>query len=159
MIKQKPIKHIEVGAYEFDFYFKSDSVKNTYMTIKCGEVATIRIDGRTHAYGYLFAAAEQGHNEQLHGYAALLNILAMGLTKDQELVNDVVAAINSYIQRKDAAGAEKAAQVTEAQENGDQALMEGIIAEASMTESERKTAQESFKEEVKNVIEGKEDGI
>lgn len=159
MRKQKPIKHIEVGAYEFDFYFKSDSVKSTYMEIKCGEVATFRIDGRTHAYGYLYAAAEQGHNEQLHGYATLLYILATELTKDQELVNDVVAAINSYIQRKKAEGAEKAAEVTEAQETAEQAAMEAIVAEASMTESERKAAQESFKEEVKNVIEGKEDGI
>lgn len=156
--KLRPIKHIEVGPYEFDFYFKKDSVKCTYLEIKCGDVTTFRIDGRTHAYGYLYAAAEQEYNEQLHGYAVILYQLATGLTKDQELVNDVVSAINAYIQRKDAEGAEKAAAVTEAQEAADQVLMETIADEADMSESEREANREAFKESVKNVIEEKEDG-
>lgn len=156
--KLRPIKHIEVGPYEFDFYFKSDNAKSTYMEIKCGEVAKFRIDGRTHAYGYLLAAAEQGRIEQLHGYVTILQVLSVQLTKDQQLVNDVVAVINAFIQRKDAEAGEKAAAVTETQEEADQALMEDIIAEADMSESEREASREAFKEEIKKAI-GQDDGI
>lgn len=157
--KLKPIKHVEVGAIEFDFYFKSDSAKCTYMEIKYGEVATFRIDGRTHAYGYLLEAANQGLNEQLHGYAVILYMLATGLTKDQTLVDDTVEVLNAYRQRVEAEGEKAAAEVTEAQEAADQALMEEVVAEASMSEAEREASREAFKEAVKNVIEEKEDGI
>lgn len=159
MRKQKPIKTVEVGPYEFDFYFKNGSAKRTYLEIKCGEVAMFRIDGRTHAYGYLLAAAEKGYNEQLHGYAVILYQLATSLTKDQTLVDEVVAAINESVKRKMAEGAEKAAEVTEAQEAADKALMEEVIAEAEMTEAERKENREAFKESIRNIIEEKEDGI
>lgn len=159
MRKQKPIKHIEIGPYEFDFYFKSDSSKKTYLEIKFGEVATLRIDGRTHAYGYLLAAAEQEKHEQLHGYAVIVYQLATTLTKDQTLVDDAVSAINAYTQRKEAEGAEKAAEVTDSQELADQVLMEEVAAEAEMSENERKESRETFKESIKNVIEEKENGI
>lgn len=167
MRKHRPLKHVEVGPYELDFYFKSDSPKRTYLEIKCGKVVAIRIDGRTHAYAYLLAAAEQGYNEQLHGYAAMLYSLATSLTKDQELVNDVVSALNAYSQRKEDKGAEQAAAVTEAQETAvteaqetaDQVLMESIVAEASMSDKAREAAREAFKESIKDVIEEKEDGI
>lgn len=158
MRKQKPIKHIEVGSYEFNFYFKSDSPKCTYLEIKCGEVATFRIDGRTKTYGYLFGAAQQGLNEQLHGYAALLYIASDALVKDQQFVDDMTAAAVAYRQRKEAEGAERAAAVTENQEAADQTVMEAIVAEADMTEAEREAGREAFKEEVKNVIQEKEDG-
>ena len=157
--KLKPIKHVEVGAVEFDFYFKKDSAKCTYLEIKCGEVTTFHIDGRTHAYGYLLEAANQGLNDQLHGYAVILYMLATGLTKDQTLVDDVVGVLNNYRQRIEAEGAQKASEVTEEQESAEQAFMEEVVAETTMSEAEREANREAFKETVKQVIEEKEDGI
>lgn len=116
-----------VGEWVFSFFYKEGNLRQTYLAIGCDSgIFSCRIGGNTHAYGYLLAAARQGRDEQLHGYATTLYIPAMAMTGDQELTDGIQAAVRGWVGRKDAQGAAAAASASETELTADQALMEEL---------------------------------
>ena len=137
-------KSVEVGPYRFNFFrdekrIRKGSVKGTYLKISAmgrDEQWSLTIPGNTHVYGYLTAALEQGRNEQLHGYAFVLNAVSMLLTQDLGFNADIQKAIVEWQKRKEAEGAEKAKAVTDSEEMAAQAFMEDIVSEPGSESSE-----------------------
>lgn len=151
--QRKPYLVKEVGEWKFTFHFKEGSVERTFLSItSTSGIFNCRIGGNTHAFGYLLAAAKQGLDNQLAGYATTLYIPAMAMTQDQELTSGVQKAIVEWQKRKEAEGAEKAKAVTDAQEQASQAFMEDIASEQGMSKKELKAKREADKAEMRAVL-------
>lgn len=159
-IKQrKPYLVKEVGEWKFTFHYKEGSLDKTFLSITSDSgIFNCRVGGNTHAYGYLLAAAKQERIDQLQGYIVSLFIPAMAMTQDAGLTADVQKAINKWMKRKEAEGAEKAKAVTESEEMASQAFMEDIASEQDMSKKELKAKREAVRELMKAMLNEKEDG-
>lgn len=153
-IKQrKPYLVKEVGEWKFTFHYKEGSIERTFLSItSTSGIYSMHIGGNTHAFGYLLAAAKQGLDNQLAGYATTLYIPAMGITQDQGLCNDVQKAISKWMKRKEAEGAEKAKAVTDSEEMASQVFVEDIVSEQGMSKKELKAKREADREMMKEIL-------
>ena len=155
--QRKPYLVKEVGEWKFTFHYKEGSIEKTFLSItSTSGIMNIHLGGNTHAFGYLLAAAKQGLDNQLAGYATTLYIPAMGITQDQGLCNDVQKAISKWLKRKEAEGAEKAKTVTPEPDMASAALMEDIASEQDMSKKELKAKREADREMMKEVLNEKE---
>lgn len=154
ILKTKPYKSVDAGQFHFDFYYKEGSIKDTYLEVTCDSgIFALRIGGNAHAYGYLLAAAEQNRIDQLQGYAVTLYIPAMSLTQDQGLCNDCQKAITKWQKRKMREGAENAKNVTDWQEQADDALMrEAIERGKPMSRQQRRKMERESRKEMKQIL-------
>ena len=157
-IKQrKPYLVKEVGEWKFTFHYKEGSIEKTFLSITTTSgIYSMHIGGNTHAYGYLLAAAKQGLDNQLAGYATTLYIPAIGITQDQGLCNDVQKAISKWMKRKKAEAKSAAKTVTPEQDMASAALMEDIASESGMSKKELKAKREADKQMMKEVLNEKE---
>lgn len=158
--KLKPIKLVNVGGYEVSFYFKPDSIANSYMEIRTeSRNFAMKIDARNEVYGFLLAAAQQGRLEQIHGYCATMYVIATGITHDQEFTNDVKASVTAFMDRQLAKGAENAKKVTPEQIAGDEALMQEAIERGELRGDKKaeKKAREESQKLIKEVLEEEND--
>lgn len=166
--KQTPLHHIECGGFVCNWYFKPDSIVDSYMEIRTTSGNwSMKLDARHEAYGYLMAACEQGQTEQVHGYCVTCYVVATQMTQDQGFVNDVQKSISKYMKRMDKRAETEAKAVTEAQIAGDEALIQEAIERGEIRgdkKAERRASKES-KEEIRKVLEeesenhkGKSDG-
>lgn len=159
-IKQrKPYLVKEVGEWKFTFHYKEGSIERTFLSItSTSGIYSMHIGGNTHAFGYLLAAAKQGLDNQLAGYATTLYIPAMGITQDQGLCNDVQKAVSKWMKRKEAEAKSAAKAVTPEQDMASAALMEDIVSEQGMSKKELKAKREADREMMKVALNEKEDG-
>ena len=126
--KEKPIRTVNVGGFQVDFFFNQNSIAGSYMEIRTeSRNFAMKIDARNEVYGYLLAAAQQDHIEQIHGYCATMYVIATGMTHDQEFVNDVQASVAAFMDRQQAKAKEEAEKITPEQIAGDEALMQEAI--------------------------------
>lgn len=152
-IKCKPMRHYEVGGYTFDFYFKANDARKSYLEISTESgIVAIRLDARTHTFGYLYVAAEKGMMEQLHGYAVLLTNTAEYLCKSQEFVDAVTKALTQLVADGLAEADAKAAAITEQAEMASQAFMEDVVRAAEMTKEERELDRVETREIVEELM-------
>lgn len=153
-IKQrKPYLVKEVGEWKFTFHYKEGSIEQTFLSItSTSGIYSMHIGGNTHAYGYLLAAAKQGLDNQLAGYATTLYIPAMGITQDQGLCNDVQKAISKWMKRKEAEAKSAAKAVTPEQDMASAALIEDIVSEQGMSKKELKAKREADREMMKAAL-------
>lgn len=154
--KLKPIKTVSVGGFTVDFYFTQDSIAGSYMEIRTdSRNFAMKIDARNEVYGYLLAAAQQGRNEQIHGYCATMYVIATGITHDQEFVNDLQASVVGFMERQQAKAKEEAEKVTPEQIAGEEALMQEAIERGEIRgdkKAEKRASKES-KHIIKEVLE------
>lgn len=159
MKQRKPYLVKEVGEWKFTFHYKEGSIERTFLSItSTSGIYSMHIGGNTHAFGYLLAAAKQGLDNQLAGYATTLYIPAMGITQDQGLCNDVQKAISKWMKRKEAEAKSAAKAVTPEQDMASAALMENIASEQGMSKKELKAKREADRELMKAALNEKEDG-
>lgn len=154
--KLKPIKTVNVGGFQVDFFFQQESIANSYMEIRTeSRNFAMKIDARNEVYGYLLAAAQQDRNEQIHGYCATMYVIATGMTHDQEFVNDLQASISAFMERQQAKAKEEADKVTPEQITGDEALMQEAIERGELRGDKKaeKRASEESKKLIKEVLE------
>lgn len=151
--QRKPYLVKEVGEWKFTFHYKEGSIERTFLSItSTSGIFNCRVGGNTHAYGYLLAAAKQGLENQLAGYATTLYIPAMGITQDQGLCNDVQKAISKWMKRKEAEAKSAAKAVTPEQDMASAALMEDIASEQGMSKKELKEKREADREMMKAAL-------
>lgn len=157
--QRKPYLVKEVGEWKFTFHYKEGSIERTFLSItSTSGIFNCRIGGNTHAFGYLLAAAKQGLDNQLAGYATTLYIPAMGITQDQGLCNDVQKAISKWMKRKEAEAKSAAKAVTPEQDMASAALMEDIASESGMSKKELKAKREADRQMMKEVLTEKDNG-
>lgn len=154
ILKTKPYKSIDVGQFHFNFYYKEGFIKGTYLEITCDSgIFALKIGGNTHAYGYLLAAAEQNHTDQLQGYVVTLFIPAMSITQDQGLCNDCQKAITKWQKRKECEGVANARKVPDWQEQADDALMrEAIERGKPMSRQKRRKMERDSRKGMRKII-------
>lgn len=153
MKQRKPYLVKEVGEWKFTFHYKEGSIERTFLSItSTSGIYSMHIGGNTHAYGYLLAAAKQGLDNQLAGYATTLYIPAMGITQDQGLCNDVQKAISKWMKRKEAEAKSAAKAVTPEQDMASAALIEDIVSEQGMSKKELKAKREADREMMKAAL-------
>jgi hypothetical protein len=159
-IKQrKPYLVKEVGEWKFTFHYKEGSIERTFLSItSTSGIYSMHMGGNTHAFGYLLAAAKQGLDNQLAGYATTLYIPAMGITQDQGLCNDVQKAISKWMKRKEAEAKSAAKAVTPERDMASAALMEDIASEQGMSKKALKAKREADKQMMKEVLTEKDNG-
>lgn len=159
MKQRKPYLVKELGEWKFTFHYKEGSIERTFLSItSTSGIFNCRVGGNTHAYGYLLAAAKQGLDNQLAGYATTLYIPAMGITQDQGLCNDVQKAINKWMKRKEAEAKSTAKAVTDSEEMASAAFMESVIERSQMSKKEAKAASEADKELMREVLNEDKEG-
>lgn len=160
ILNSAPRYHIEAGGFIIDLYLKEGNIKKSYMEIKTlSGIFSMRIDARTHPFGYLWAAASQGNETQLHGYAVIMYRTAMALTQSQGFVDGLTKEINN-LDRRLAKRAEKAAsEIAEYQDQGDAAFMEEVAAYADATPKERKKMRKANQEVLREVLKEKEENV
>lgn len=154
--KQKPIKTVNVGAFQVDFFFQQDSIAGSYMEIRTeSRNFAMKIDARNEIYGYLLAAAQQGLNEQIHGYCVTMYVIATGMSKDQEFVNEVQRVVVGFMDRQQAKAKEEAEKVTPEQIAGDEVLMQEAIERGELRGDKKaeKKAREESQKLIKEVLE------
>lgn len=157
--QRKPYLVKEVGEWKFTFHYKEGSIERTFLSItSTSGIYSMHIGGNTHAFGYLLAAAKQGLDNQLAGYATTLYIPAMGITQDQGLCNDVQKAISKWMKRKEAEAKSAAKAVTPEQDMASAALMEDIASESGMSKKELKAKREADRQMMKEVLTEKDNG-
>lgn len=149
----KPYVSKSVGAFSFNFYYKKGKPERCFLRITGeGDLFSLKIAGNTDTYGYLLTAALQDRDDQLSGYAVLVSVPILALTQNRQLVEDVGKAVGSYMGRRMGDGANEAAKVTEAQEQGVQAVMEDVAEFAdAKSDQERDEIRERWKEEIRRV--------
>lgn len=153
ILNSAPQHHIEVGGFIIDLYFKEGKIKKSYMEIKTlSGIFSMRIDARTHPFGYLWAAASQGKETQLHGYAAMMYRTAMALTQSQGFVDGLTKEINKLDKRLLKKAEKAASEVSEYQDQASAALMEDIASESGMSKKELKEKREADKELMREVL-------
>lgn len=151
--QRKPYLVKEVGEWKFTFHYKEGSIERTFLSItSTSGIMNIHLGGNTHAFGYLLAAAKQGLDNQLAGYATTLYIPAMGITQDQGLCNDVQKAISKWMKRKEAEAKSAAKAVTPEQDMASAALIEDIVSEQGMSKKELKAKREADREMMKAAL-------
>lgn len=156
----KPQHRIEVGGFIASFYFKENDVKSTYLKIDTiSGIWSMRLDGRTYPFGYLYAAVMQGQHEQIHGYAALMYRTAMSLTQSQGFVDGLTKEINKLDKRLMKKAEKDAHQVSPEMEDGACALMEDIVSEQGLSKKELAEKRKADKEILKEVLSEKGEGV
>lgn len=153
ILKKKPYLVRTVGEYIFKFYYKENSLIDTYLEINTSSnVFSMKLLGTTYSYGYLLEAAHQGLDEQLSGFATYNYLVATQITQDQQLVNDLTQIINKWYKRKEDAAKKAAKAVSDAQNMGDEALLREAIKRGKMNRKEAKKASQADRKEMQNII-------
>lgn len=149
-----PKHHIECGEFIVNFYFRKGSIKDTYMEIKTtSNVFEMRLDGRAEIYSYLFAAAEQGLTDQIHGYCLRMFEFGMLMHKDQEMLNAHDEVMRKYYENLNTQAEVEAAKVTKEQELAAEAFMRDAIERGALKGKAAKEASKAEKELIKQVLE------
>ncbi len=129
--KRRVAHHINFGdgAIMVDFYTDEKHPDGNYMHIYSPQCKfEQKIQGFT--FGYLLTAVKQGNESEVKAYCAMLWRVTQEIYQDKEFCDAIVKAINDRDKRLFKKGADNAAEVTEAQDMADQALMTGIAREA-----------------------------
>lgn len=152
--KNRPIKTVEINEWSFKFYLNENSVERSYLDISStSKLFGMRIGGNSHAFGYLLAAAEQGLDEQLHGYVTMLCVPALAITADQELCDGLTREITEYLKRLDKQAQGVAENISDEEDQANQALMTDVAEYADAKPKERKKKRKAHKKAVKEEVE------
>lgn len=151
----KPKYAFDNGAFRIEFYFTEGNIKKSYLMITTSSgVFSMKLDARNQAFGYLWAAASHGNEDQIFGYATLVCSLARGICADQKLTEDCMTALNNFYDRLLTEAEERAQSVSESEETASQVYMEDVVRRAEMqgdAEAERQ-ASESEQEMLKEAM-------
>lgn len=158
--KSKPYRTVTAGQYSFTFFLNEKNLgkgklDGTYLRISGREDRqfNMTIPGNSEACAYLLAAANQGETDQMQDYARLVFSVSMLCVIDQELTNDIAAALVAWQERGMADGAKQAQEVSDGQEQAEQAFMEDVAAFADATDDkEREALRAKWKEDIRKEI-------
>lgn len=161
IFKKKPYKSIEIGGKAFiaDFYVdeKNADVTHNYLHIHTpNNVFEQRVVG--YPYAYLLVAVNQGKEEEVHNYCVLLWRVSQEIYQDAGLAADIIKAFGKYDKRLMKRAEKEAANISEAQNEADTALMNDIVAEQSLSKKELAEKRKADRELLKDVLNEKEDG-
>lgn len=149
----KPYVERTVDEYIFRFFYKENSIQNTYLTINTStNVWSMTLSGGTYSYGFLLEAAKQGLDEQLSGFATYNYLLATQMTQDIALVQDLTDIINKWYERKAQEAAEAAKAISDIQNQVDEVLLQEAVKRGEMTAKQARKASKADRKEMRNIL-------
>lgn len=149
----KPIKSVGVGEWDFDFYFSENDLNKSYLEVKSTDGQfQIRIPANSHTYGYLLEAANQELYEQLHGWIAMVYAVSMLTTTDQGFSDGIHKEIIKWHKRMLKKAEKEAKATTEEQLQADEAFMQSVVEESTMSADELKERRKEEKEVLKQIL-------
>lgn len=154
--KQRPHYRIKVSEDTFiaDFYVdeKRLDIDHNYLHIFTPNgIFDIKVVG--HPFVYLLQAVKQGNNFEVDAYCKMLWRVTQNIYTDYDFATDIIHAINALDERIDAKAKEKAAAVTDQEEEASQALMEDVAAYAdAKSEEEREQILQEGRETLKEIL-------
>lgn len=139
------------GAFIVDMYHDEKDVRKCYAQITTvSDNFSLKVTG--YPYGYLMESAAQGNEENIHGFCAMMYLVADGVYRDAGFAKDLMKSISKYQKRLEKKAEDAAKNVTEAQEEADTALLNDIISEQGMSKKELKAKREADKEALREVL-------
>ncbi len=156
ILKTKPKHHLEIGngAFIADFYVdeKNPDVKHNYLHIYAPNgVFEQKVIG--YPFGYLLAAVSQGKEEEVHSYCVMLWRVTQEIYQDLGFCQDIIKAINKRDKRLMKEAEQNAKNVTDWQEQADNALMrEAIERGKPMSRQQRRKMERESRKEMREIL-------
>lgn len=148
----KPKYDLTLGGFNVKFYASSRVALDNYVLITTKD-GLMNIKLRGYTYKYLLESANKGNHNEIQSFATLMYVITQNVYLDGELALDMIKSVADYTDRLLKKGADKAAEITEAEEAANQALMEDVAAYADAKGAKAKKAlRKQWKKEVKQVI-------
>lgn len=150
--KRKPYRHFVFGgAFLVDFYRDEKDIKGCYADITTvSDNFSLKVTG--YPYGYLLASAEADNLDNIHGFCAMMYLIADGVYQDAGLANDLMKVIGKYQKRLLKRAESEAKAVKDHEEAASQALMEDIASEQGMSKKELKAKRKADKAALREVL-------
>lgn len=137
-------RRIEAGGFVIDFHqydMRIRSVSGNFsMRIRSGE----------YSFGYLVSAVAKGKEGNIHGYAAIMYIIATEICRDDKFRKDLQRAIERY---------EKRLEGRKVAEENEEMCVESVrkdLERGAMGRRQRRRAEREYVKEMKQIV--KEDG-
>lgn len=152
--KPKNIGHYEVGGFIVDFYSSDkDPAGNKVCINTVSKNFSAAFTG--YPYGYLYASVKDGDLDNLHGFCALIYMVGDAVFQDKGFADDLVRAINKRTKRLLKQGESEAKSASAAAVAADEALLDEVLAEATMGKKERAKKREEDAAAMREIISGK----
>lgn len=134
---------LEVGGFEIEFHQYDLRIKSL-----SGNFA-MKIRASEYAFGYLVSSLANGNEDNLHGYAVFMYLVATEICKDDKLRKDLQRAIENYQSRS---SAKAKLDKEDGNEEAAIAAMKEDLRRANMSRAERRRAEKEFRKNVKEII-------
>lgn len=151
-LKAKMENKVEIVVKEGGFIVTFRTYDMTIETLSKNFVA--KFTASEHPYLYLYVAALQGNNEQVHGYCLYLYKVATTLTTEQGFVDDLTKIIKKHDRRMLKAAKEAAKKVTEEE---DLLALKDVQRSTELSEMPDKEREEASKELVETYKETRDE--
>lgn len=154
-VKNTTRKKLTIGGFNFKFRDYDVTITSISDNFK------LRVRAGEFMFGYLCSALGKGDKSQLHGYAAIMYMLATGIAKDAKLAREVNGSCERYMTRMQAF-AEKEAEKVEGDGKEEIEMMKDDVAVAKMSRRKRRAhkreVEKIVRKELNNQNRIKEDG-
>lgn len=154
--KTKKVGHYEFGGFIADFYTNEGVASENKLCITTVS-KNFSMTLTDYTFGYLLASVRGGDTEELHSFCAMLYWIGTGIYQDIGFANDIMKGVTKYFKRLEKRAESEAKRVTEAEEQGAQAMMEGVIEYAESDDESREKIQADDREIMKEIL-GKQTG-
>lgn len=141
---KKPYIRVSVGngAMIADFFTDKKRAEGNYLHIYTPNgVFSQKVTG--YPFGYLLTAVKQGNEKEVEAYCIMLWRITQEIYQDLGFCQDIIKAINKRDKRLMKEAKRKSESVTDAEEMANQAFMEDVVAEQSMSKKELKAKREA----------------
>lgn len=153
--KPKHKHHFEIGGFIVDFYTDEKVVENNFATINTiSKNFSLRVTG--YPFGYLMASVKDGETENLHGFCALMHLIADGVYQDAGFANDLMKSVTKYQKRLLKSAEKEAKATTDEQIQADEALINDVLYEQTLNEQDLAQKRAEDKEILKSILTDKE---
>lgn len=144
-VKNTTQRKLTIGGFNFKF-------RNYDVIIKSiSDNFEIRVRAGEFMFGYLCSALGKGDKSQLHGYAAIMYMLATQIGKDAKLAREVNGSCERYMTRMQAF-AEKEAEKVEGDGKAEIEMTKDDVAVAGMNRKQRRAHKREVEKIVKKEI-------
>lgn len=142
-------KEIKTKNFIVKVYIKKNLDKSYAELASVSGTMFLKVKGRP--FVQLWSAVERNEEDYIEAYGQLLFMIVMLTGSDSTFDSDLVVALNAWQERTDDKAKEKAAKVTDIDEETDNRLMRDAIDIANGGEKVRKAKADELRQQIKEV--------
>lgn len=142
-------KEIKTKNFIVKVYIKKNLDKSYAELASVSGTMFLKVKGRP--FVQLWSAVERNEEDYIEAYGQLLFMIVMLTGSDSTFDSDLIVALNAWQERTDDKAKEKAAKVTDIDEETDNRLMRDAIDIANGGEKVRKAKADELRQQIKEV--------